>query len=37
MKIPQQLKGMRFLRVRFKDKRPFENKWQNKYKHLNSS
>ena len=28
MKIPQQLKKMRFLRVRFKDKRPFEDNWQ---------
>lgn len=26
--IPQQLKPMRFLRVRFKDKRPFEDEWQ---------
>jgi len=28
MVIPIQLKDMRFLRVRFKDKRPFENAWQ---------
>ena len=26
--IPKQLKNMRFLRVKFKDKRPFEDKWQ---------
>ena len=26
--IPKQLKNMRFLRVRFKDKRPFEDAWQ---------
>jgi len=28
--IPKQLKQMRFLRVRFKDKRAFENGWQKK-------
>lgn len=28
IKIPQQLKKMRFLRVKFKNKRPFEDKWQ---------
>ena len=28
MNIPKQLKNMRFLRVRFKDKRPFEEAWQ---------
>lgn len=30
MAIPEQLKGMRFNRVRFKDKRAFEKGWQNK-------
>jgi len=30
MKLPKQLKGLRFVRVRFKDKRPFEDDWQNK-------
>jgi len=30
MEIPKQLKGMRFNRVRFKDKRAFEIGWQNK-------
>jgi len=29
IKIPKQLKEMRFLRVNFKEKTPFENKWQN--------
>ena len=30
MNIPIQLKNNRFLRVRFKDKRPFEDQWQKK-------
>lgn len=30
MKIPEQLKGLRFNRVRFKEKRAFENDWQNR-------
>jgi len=30
MKIPEQLKGLRFNRVRFKEKRAFENDWQHK-------
>lgn len=30
MKIPEQLKGLRFNRVRFKEKRAFENGWQKK-------
>ena len=29
MKIPTQLKGLRFNRVKFKEKRAFENDWQN--------
>ena len=29
MKIPEQLNGLRFNRVRFKEKRAFENDWQN--------
>ena len=29
MNIPEQLKGLRFNRVRFKEKRAFENDWQN--------
>jgi len=37
--IPEQLKTMRFNRVRFKDKRAFENGWQNKpysYEEINN-
>lgn len=30
LEIPSQLKGMRFNRVRFKDKKAFEKNWQNK-------
>ncbi len=30
MEIPKQLMGLRFNRVRFKEKRAFENDWQNK-------
>ncbi len=30
MKIPEQLRGLRFNRVRFKEKRAFEDNWQNK-------
>lgn len=29
MKIPEQLRGLRFNRVKFKEKRAFENDWQN--------
>jgi hypothetical protein len=30
MKIPQQLQGLRFNRVKFKEKRAFELSWQKK-------